>query len=283
MGLWAAIKYAINSSVGTSEFKPLDKLMKDDFVGGYIAFKEAGTYTFTPPKGISEFYITACAGGGGAGADNETHPKNFQTPLGGGGGGGACIKNRKMIITKPILIVVGKGGKKGVIEERYQRPQAGKKGSATVIGDYLTLEGGEGGQVPQVYHDKYHNKYGSGGRGGVPNGGNGGNGFIYAKQPDENEDLQIEVTGASKGENGLLGKGDMFGGGGSIGSNFTGIVTKYDICQGTENLRYGAGGDTYWKRGGITTRGDGCDGLVFIAWGENNKTLGDNVLDILQE
>ena len=70
MGLWSAIKHAINSTIGTEDFIPIDKMITNA-IGGYVIFKEPGVYEFKPKKGIEEYYITACGGGGGAGGNSE--------------------------------------------------------------------------------------------------------------------------------------------------------------------------------------------------------------------
>ena len=58
---WAEIKHALNSTLGTDDFKPLDKMIS----GNIVIIKENTTWSI--PKGIDVVYITACGGGGGGG------------------------------------------------------------------------------------------------------------------------------------------------------------------------------------------------------------------------
>ena len=65
---WEEIKYTVNSSLGTSDFKPLDKIIMESrpMYSRLAVFYKGGS--FTVPAGITTIYITAC-GGGGAGGD----------------------------------------------------------------------------------------------------------------------------------------------------------------------------------------------------------------------
>lgn len=45
MGIWAGIKYALNSTLGTSGFKSLDKLIKDVMVNNYVTEEKTQTAT----------------------------------------------------------------------------------------------------------------------------------------------------------------------------------------------------------------------------------------------
>lgn len=58
MGIWAAVKYALNSTLGTSGFLSLDKMIQ---AHGTQTFTEDGT--FTVPAGVTKILVTACGGG----------------------------------------------------------------------------------------------------------------------------------------------------------------------------------------------------------------------------
>ena len=57
---WDEVKYAVNSTLGTEEFLPLNELIKNIY--GEKMFTSDGV--FTVPNGITEVYISACAAGG---------------------------------------------------------------------------------------------------------------------------------------------------------------------------------------------------------------------------
>lgn len=143
MGIWAEIKHALNSTLGTSSFTSLDKLLgtKIETVdtnvkglrGGGQTFTSSGT--FTVPYGVTKIWVTACAGGQAgyylAGASN----------IASGGAGGDWIVRRAYSVTSgsKLSITVGKGG-----------TTSGAFGGSTVVGSLVTLacpgtRGGNGG------------------------------------------------------------------------------------------------------------------------------------------
>ena len=174
------IKAYLNSTIGTSGFQSLDKLLFTPH--GAQTFTSDGT--FTVPAGVTKILVTAF-GGGGSGYG-----------LGGGQGGNFVIKKAYSVVPKmTIPITIGKGG---------QASREGTNGGATVVGSLVTLEGGvkggqtsahngalggrgdENGQNTVVAHggccgssststgDTY--KGGGGGGAGYGSGGNGGYG-----------------------------------------------------------------------------------------------------------
>lgn len=174
------IKAYLNSTIGTSNFQSLDKLLFTP--SGTQTFTSNGT--FTVPAGVTKILVTAF-GGGGSGYG-----------LGGGQGGNFVIKKAYSVVPKmTIPITIGNGG---------QASREGTNGGATVVGSLVTLEGGvkggqtsahngalggigdENGQNTVVAHggccgssststgDTY--KGGGGGGAGYGSGGNGGNG-----------------------------------------------------------------------------------------------------------
>ena len=83
MGIWSGIKYALNSTLGTKNFTPLDKLVT---AHGVQEFTSSGT--FVVPEGVHKIWVTAC--GGGQGGGSYTTKSNWEYS-GKGGDGGECI------------------------------------------------------------------------------------------------------------------------------------------------------------------------------------------------
>lgn len=216
MGIWAAVKYALNSTVGTSAFQPLDKLLFTPH--GTQTFTSDGT--FTVPDGVTKILVTAFGAGGGG---NHS-----------GGQGGARIIKKAYSVTPQtsIQITIGIGGTEG------------NDGGATVIGNLVTLEGGgskkfkehngalggrygakagtysENGQdSPESYGGK--GGYNSPSTGGDVYSGGGGGGAGFGRGGDGGDgDYSSE-----SGKDGGIGAGG--GGGGqraSSGSGGNGIV-----------------------------------------------------------
>ena len=114
MWIWAAVKYALNSTLGTSSFLPLDKMIQ---AHGTQTFTSDGT--FTVPDGVTKILVTAFGAGGGGNSGN------------GGQGGDRIIKKTYSVTPQTnIQITIGIGGK------------SGNDGGATVVGNLVTLEGG---------------------------------------------------------------------------------------------------------------------------------------------
>lgn len=215
MGIWAAVKYALNSTLGTSSFLSLDKMIQ---AHGTQTFTKDGT--FTVPAGVTKIWITAF--GAGAGGNHS------------GGQGGARIIKKAYSVTPQtsIQITIGIGGTEG------------NDGGATVIGNLVTLEGGgskkfkehngalggaygakadtysENGQdSPESYGGK--GGYNRPGTGGDVYSGGGGGGAGFGRGGDGGDgDYSSE-----SGKDGGIGAGG--GGGGqraSSGSGGNGIV-----------------------------------------------------------
>ena len=80
------IKAYLNSTIGTSGFQSLDKIISELW-GGVTEYATQGTYQFRVPKNVHSIKVTAC-GGGGAGSA----AKGSASCGGGGGSGGAAIQ-----------------------------------------------------------------------------------------------------------------------------------------------------------------------------------------------
>jgi hypothetical protein len=240
-----AVQYDVSGKIGTSEdttddtvfgkINGLDEEIVDAIVGGSQTF--TSNSSFTVPAGVKSIRVTAAGGGGGGGGYTQ----------GAGGGGGACIVKKlfNVIPGQVLSITVGKGGSGGYSSSS----DTGESGSATIIGNLVTLAGGGGGQPDE----------GAGGIAGGDGGGAGGAGGAHDTNGFSGGDGAIGEGGAggssSYGYNGG-------GGGGSYGDGGQGCS---DDSNNAEDGGIGAGG------GGAgdysTYGGDGGDGIVIIGWG----------------
>ena len=91
--------------------------------------------TFIVPEGVTKIWVSATAGGGGGGGG---HTSNY---FGGGAASGQSIIRKEFDVVPgtEIDIVIGGGGPGGAVG------LAGTDGGDTVIGDLITLLGGDGG------------------------------------------------------------------------------------------------------------------------------------------
>lgn len=243
MGIWAAVKYALNSTLGTSSFSPIDKIV-NRLWGGVQTFTTDGT--FTVPENVTKIWVTAAAGGQ-AGAIGERFGSSTYIYSGGlGGNGGDCILKKAFNVTpgQKIAITVGKGG-----------TTAGAIGTATVIGSLITLAGGNN------TNNGSNNGGGSGGKGTYINS----DGDRYFSMP---------------GQDGLLGSGGGIpavvinsnsrslyggGGGGSIGNGGNGAVSgTVSENTGVDGVMGGGGGGSFSNYS--APFGKGGDGIVIIEW-----------------
>ena len=187
------IKAYLNSTIGTSGFQSLDKLLFTPH--GAQTFTSDGT--FTVPTGVTKILVTAFgAGGGGYGST--------------GGGGGERIIKKAYSVTPgtAISIKIGVGGTDAVA------------GGSTVIGSLVTVAGGISGKgtAPNTYkgtvggsgsENGQDNFMAYGGKsGGNKGGGGGGAGYDNGGRGASYGDY------ASKGGDGGIGAG---GGGGGYG------------------------------------------------------------------
>lgn len=209
MGIWAAVKYALNSTLGTSSFLSLDKMIQ---AHGTQTFTSDGT--FTVPDGVTKIWITAFGGGGGG------------NKVGGQGGSWILRKAFSVVPGTTIPITIGAGG---TGEENRGTSTSGTDGGATVIGNLITLAGGVlGGKNPPVGHngalgglsDGKDSPMSYGGVIGVPDGscdGGGGGGAGYGRGGNGG-DGRASTYGYS-GDDGGIGAG---GGGGGSSNRYRG-------------------------------------------------------------
>jgi hypothetical protein len=214
-----------------------------------------GTYTWTAPEGVTEIYVSAAGGGGGG--SGKVIVSSTAVDAGGGGSGGMSVLRRKFTVTpgQVLTLVVGSGGKGGAPTYttgtsgtgRYPPAAVGVNGTATIIGDLITLSGGsrsllspsEGVHVP---------RYGGHtvGEGSAP-GGMGNSAAL--------------VSGCSA----ILAGGT---GGGTLLSSGYAKVTHGSYLVG----QYGSGGSgealVIPNTSAIIANGgdNGADGVIFIEW-----------------
>ena len=243
MGIWAAVKYALNSTLGTSSFLSLDKMIQ---AHGTQTFTSDGT--FTVPDGVHKILITAAAGGQ-AGNIGRNLGNSSKVYFGGlGGNGGDCILKKTFNVTprQKISITVGKGGAK-----------AGEIGTATVIGSLVTLAGGNN------TNNGSNNGGGTGGKGGVFWSGGGD---ILLPVPGQDGLLGSGGGIATIGINSGSGNAYGGGGGGSIGNGGNGGVSGVLAENVGMNGTMGGGGGGAHIEGYSATVGKGGDGIVIIEW-----------------
>lgn len=236
MSVWSAIKYAMNSSLGKGDlFAPIDEIVR----GGVQTFVSNGT--FTVPRGVTKIYITACGGGGGGAGDAAV--------VNGGSGADFIVRKAYKVTPKQkIQVTVGKGGTGG--------GKAGQNGTATVIGNLITLAGGLGGTI---------NSEGI----RTPGSGNGGYGG-YGCSADSEQALGDSGQSSSCAPGGtamVLSGSSSYpsynggGGGASLGRGGDGgYHRKSDSKSATAGLQGGGGGGDY------DVGGKGGDGIVIIEW-----------------
>lgn len=235
--------------------------------GKVIVYNKAGIYEFKVPAGIKKIKIDAAGAGGGAGGNGKYEygvpGSTLKMCMANGTGGGAGATYHKTVDVTPgkkITITVGKkgvGGKGKNGATDGGSAEKGTDGTATVIGNIVTLPGGKGGlggPIRQNLSPSDLDAVGSesGGSGGSK--GKGGDGKIYYRYSSSGHYSDVtnpngtswhgqggttDITGAKPG---------AFGSGGS------------SIPSGSEM------GESYL--GSPAPDGnDGSDGYVRIEWG----------------
>lgn len=246
---WGEIKYAINSTLGTSGFLPLDKLIQynidRDNGKDVVEFGSSGTYTTHIPMWANRVRVTAAAGGGGGAANG-----------GGGGGGGAAILNKVYTISDTlkntnISLSVGSGGDGCyyTYSEDTGYDQVGPyDGSNTTINALnITLVGG---------------KKGTSSAGGAAGGSGGGSGGF-----DGAGSAGIAGAGGTGGSY-TASYGRYGGGGGSLGVGGNGkYATRSGDISGGSGTRGGGGGGCYSAYSNeYANGGHGGGGYVKLEW-----------------
>ena len=219
----------------------------------YLGLHETGFATltssgsFTVPEGVTELWISGCAGGAGGGGSQTT--SNATVAGSGGGSSGGFVQRFKLAVTPGQVIpyTIGAAGTGGAAGGGI-----GGDGGNTTFGSYLTLLGGKGGAVGQSAYDSA-----SGGIGGLggPTGSGGGHGSWGG------DSQNINGGGAYGGKGGDCPFGSA---GGQVRGNVNPIA-------GMDAVGYGAGGG---GAGGANVNGahtgakggNGAPGVLFIEW-----------------
>lgn len=259
------IKAYLNSTVGTSGFQSMDKLITDTW-GGMREYTSAGTYSLKIPDNVTVIKITACGAGGGGGAGGSTRSANK------GKDGGATI------VGNLVTLAGGYGGDGGIADTMYPTVSVGNgsgrggKGSSAQSADSITSDsyGGDGitdfpffGTGGKCTSSSGSYRGGGGGGGSLGPGGNGGTSADPA-------------ASGNKGGGGAGGYGrsrsNTVGSGGSGGSGGQVVMGTYNVTPNTMITitvgKGGAGGAGFQSDYGNTgTGGAGGDGYVKIEWG----------------
>ena len=104
--------------------------------------------SFTVPAGVTQIWLSGCAGGGGGGGAAGNNGVTNQAGGGGGGGGGQWMLRQPYAVTpgQVIPITVGGGGTAGIGGSAGVNSGGnGGNGGNTIIGTLATLTGGGGG------------------------------------------------------------------------------------------------------------------------------------------
>lgn len=266
--------------------------------------------TFTVPENVGIIYVTACGGGGGGGG--AIWGTVYRAAGGGaGGGGGAFIYKKQYSVTpgQQIPITIGVGGAGGAPGQYGNYTSSavpntkGGIGGSTIIGNLITLPGGQpGGRAASNngsygYANDSSTYYGAAGGSESGNGGigdtcsgtssattsdatNGGDASVKTYATNPLFFYQIGLTASmypAMGIGGLTGgTGNGMGGGGgaSLGNGGGGNSS----VQGTAPTYGGGGGGGY---GVFTSSGGtsptyspqafahgnkGGDGIAIIEW-----------------
>ena len=208
--LQKGIKAYLNSTIGTSGFLPLDKMLP---AHGTQTFTSDGT--FTVPAGVTKILVTAFGAGGGG------------VLYSGGQGGDRIIKKAYSVTPGTVIpITIGIGGAEKA------------DGGSTVIGNLVTLAGGGKGGSQKNHVGSLGGASGESGRdspianGGYPGSsstrqgntyyGGGGGGGGYGRGGAGGTAQAWGGDYASDGGNGGLGAGGGGGGSAASGGNYNG-------------------------------------------------------------
>jgi hypothetical protein len=162
----------------------------------YVAFRLAGSYTWTPPATLREIDLLVVAGGGGGGSRHA----------GGGGAGGVINLNSVAINGTDISLVVGEGGNGGAA--------AGSGGNNGINGDNSQISGG--GLTTRIAIGG-----GGGGYGGTTNSGGSGAGGGSSSVGGANT-----VGQGNPGSAGATNSSSYWVGGGGGGAGETGTTSS---------------------------------------------------------
>ena len=234
----------------------------------FVALKNATTYTWTPPNGVSKIDLLIVAGGGGGGARHA----------GGGGAGGLINSTNTSITASNLTIVIGNGGA-GAAATSTNGNEGSNGVNSQVSGGGITTKiaiGGGGG----AYNSTSGSGGSSGGGGccgqslGSATAGQGNSGSVGATN---NSTYWVGGGGGGAGATGGISSATTGGAGGS-GAAIAWISTN---AQSSLGVGQNVSSQTYFAGGG----GGGTDRVSIPAGGggnggggsgTNNATAGTN-------
>ena len=246
---WAEIKKALNSTIGTPQFLSLDKMR------GFAVFDEPGSYTWTPPEGVSEenpllVHVTMIGGGGGGGGSWGV----VGSPRCGGGGGSGLLIEEFVLVSGSVDVVCGIKGAGGTSVETSGVSTNGSSGGTSSFGSLLSQGGGGGARG--VYSADANVGGGIGG-----NGGSGGGGACPGSNRGGIAYKNFDTRYGLGGYGGTTGGSGSTATGGRGGSGANGDASSNFGVLGVG----GGGGGGY----GFVKRAD--DGNAFISWDPSGK------------
>lgn len=248
---------------------------------GYVPkiYDTAGDYTYTVPSNCSKLYVLVFGAGGSGGYNN------IQVATGGGGGGFAA-GYVSVTAGASISLTVGSGGLAPTTAE------AGKDGTSTTFGTYLTGGGGKGGGFSNTWTDV---SGGAGGTGTVndttnvssyvtASGGRGGNWIhdtalgSFALTGGGNSGSLLGDGGNGGDMMSSNGSGRMISGGGAWGMGHAPTLIKWNTgdCDGGGGAPLNPGGaQVQYSTSQLRGRGQGM--LWKGAAGYSTTTSGTDV------
>lgn len=286
-----------NGSVGLgttspSAFFSIDDMNTATAVASTSVYRTPGTYTWTPPAGVTSVTIQAW-GAGGAGGGLSTGSSNRS-----GGGGGAFVGSTTVSVTPGvgITLIVGQGGQGGsgaggAGGTGYMNGGSGAfastvagggGGGSTAFGTSVIACGGGGGSNSGAVNNAASGTSGGAGQGGSGAGGGGGCGTTGG-----NASGATPGTGGTGGttSTGTGGQGVFEGGGssagvtgnGNNGSGQNGGNGSGGAAGGSASPTAGANGtgaDSGGGGGAPTNGAGGAGGTPGAGGGGQNGTAG---------
>ena len=232
---------------------------------GQAGWEYPGTYTWTPPVGVTEISVVCVGSGGGT--------KN--PPAGGAGGGDLRWRNSISVsYGTNYVVTVGEAGGEG----GYTSGDGGAGGSSMfgitgLPNSHLVASGGYGYKT-SGYDARPDDSHSIGGNIGGGNGGNGGGGNGWRGGGGAGG----YSGNGGNGSTGSWNAGSGGGGAGGAGSNGGGGVGWFgEGSSGTGNGEGGSGGGNSTGNkgghygGGASEGRDGGRGAVRIIWGSNRS------------
>lgn len=144
----SAVTFTPYSTLAATTVQAAIQELLDEMVSGGGKVLKAqeftsGTTNWTAPTGVTEVWVTGCAGGGGGGGV-ETDTAHGGA---GGGGGGDSVLRKRLAVTASTgySVAIGAAGAKGTSSATAGSVTDGSAGGSTSFGALLTLSGGSGG------------------------------------------------------------------------------------------------------------------------------------------